>query len=192
MLMQLKATAVYVDLDQWDGYPAERAAIITAVRDHKIENFVALTGDIHTFFTGYLKTNFSDPFEHPTGIELVVGSISSANFSEEIESDLHLPSAPLPAKQFHTPADKLDPLIRLLNPHIEYWNSDTHGYGVLTLTPAHLVCEFKAVASVREPVAEARTLKVFTIKAGEVHLHEGHPSVLDAIKDGLDTAFGKL
>ena len=192
MLMQLKATAVYVDLDQWDGYPAERAAILSAVSTHKVQNFVALTGDIHTFITGYLKTNFSDPFEHPMGIELVVGSISSANFKEEIESDLHLTSAPVPAKQFHTPADQLDPLIRLLNPHIEYWNSDTHGYGILTLTPAHLVCEFKAVSTVREPVAEVKTLKVFTIKAGQTHLHEGHPSVLDAIKDGLDTVFGKL
>jgi alkaline phosphatase D len=55
MLMQLKATAVFFNLDQWDGYPAERAAILGELGAAKVQNLIALTGDIHTFIAGYLK-----------------------------------------------------------------------------------------------------------------------------------------
>jgi alkaline phosphatase D len=185
MLMQLKATAVYVDLDQWDGYPAERNDLLSACRKAKVENLVALTGDIHTFVAGYLKTDYNDPLEEPVGIELVVGSLTSANFKEEIESAIHLPSAPLPAKHFGVPHDQLEPLIRTLNPHIKYWESSTHGYALLTLTPARLMCEFKAVATIREETASVRTLKRLGVHAGKAKLMDGGilGDIAETIKD---------
>lgn len=170
MLMQLKAGLIYVDLDQWDGYQQERNAILNAVKHNHVSNFVALTGDLHTFLAGYLKTDFDNPFESPVGIELMVGSISSANFAEEIESAVPLPSAPLPAKQMGVPPNLLAPVIHVANPWIQYWDSSTHGYGVLTLTPQQLVCEFKAVTTVQQPTADLVPLKTFTVPAGETKL----------------------
>ncbi len=55
MLMQLKLALLYIDLDQWDGYQEERNLILNAVKHGNIKNFVALTGDLHTFLAGYLK-----------------------------------------------------------------------------------------------------------------------------------------
>ena len=171
MLMQLKATAVYVDLDQWDGYGEERKSLLSTFEKAKVENLIAITGDLHTFLAGYLKPDFDNIFASPMGIELMVGSLTSANFEEEIESDVDLPSATVPAKQFKVAPNLLDPLIRGLNPHIKYWDSSTHGYAILTLTPAQLTCEFKAVTTIREPTANLVPLKTFTVPAGKVQLN---------------------
>ncbi len=173
MLMQLKGAGfVYADLDQWDGYPQERNQILKAVSNANVKNFVALTGDLHTFLAGYLKTDFSDLFESPMGVELMVGSLTSANLAEEIESAVSLPSAPLPAKGFGVPPNLLEPLIRLNNPHIQYWDSSTHGYGLLTVTPSQLTCVFKAVTTIRSPSAELVRLKTFTIPVNEVRINQ--------------------
>ncbi len=171
MLMQLKFGPVYIDLDQWDGYQQERNLILNAVKHGHIKNFVAITGDLHTFLAGYLKTDFDNPFESPVGVELMVGSISSANFEEDIKATLELPSAPVPAKQMGIAPNLLDPVIRAANPHIKYWDSSTHGYGVLTITPTLLTCEFKAVTTIREPTASLVPLKTFSIPVNEVKLN---------------------
>ena len=170
MLMQLKLTAIYIDLDQWDGYPQERSLLLSSIRDAGVHNFVALTGDLHTFLAGYLKTDFNNLFERPMGIELMVGSITSANFAEEIEAAVPLSSRALPAKQMGVPPNLLDPVIRLANPHIQYWDSSTHGYGVLTITKSSLTCEFKAVSTITQPTASLVSLKTFTVPVNEVRL----------------------
>jgi alkaline phosphatase D len=171
MLMQLKFALVYIDLDQWDGYQQERNLIFNTVHSAGVKNFVAITGDLHTFLAGYLKRDFDNPFQSPVGIELMVGSISSANLAEDIESAVDLPSAPVPAKHMGIPPNLLDPVIRAANPHIKYWDSSTHGYAVLTITPSLLTCEFKAVSTVREPAATLVPLQTFTIPVNQVKLN---------------------
>jgi alkaline phosphatase D len=173
MLMQLKvAGLIYVDLDQWDGYGKEREAMLGAIHSAGVQNFVALTGDLHTFLAGYLKSNFDNIFASPMGIELMVGSLTSANLAEDIESAVDLPSHPLPGKQFGVPPNALEPLIRLNNPHIQYWDSSTHGYALLSLTPSQLTCVFKAVTSIRDQTADLVTLRTFTVPSGRVHLNQ--------------------
>ena len=171
MLMQLKFGLLYIDLDQWDGYQQERNLILNTIKHGNIKNVVALTGDLHTFLAGYLKTDFDNPFESHVGIELMVGSITSANFAEEIEAALPLTTRPEPAKQIVVPPNMLDPVIRAANPWIQYWDSSTHGYGLLTLTPQQLQCVFKAVTTITEPTADLVTLKTFTIPNGKVELN---------------------
>ena len=136
MLMQLKLGPIYIDLDQWDGYQQERNTILNAVKHGDIKNFVALTGDLHTFLAGYLKTEFSNPFESHVGIELMVGSITSANFAEEIEAAVPLGSRPLPAKQMgrspqhprsrHPRCQSMDRVLGLLHPRLRHPDPDPH------------------------------------------------------------------
>ncbi len=170
MLMQLKLGPVYVELDQWDGYQQERNLILNAVKHGGVKNFVALTGDLHTFLAGYLKTDFDNPFEPHVGIELMVGSLTSANFHEEIDSAVHLPSSPAPAKMMKAAPGLLHAVVRVSNPWIEFFDSSTHGYGVLTVTPEQLVCEFKVVTTITEPTAELVALKTFRVPVNEVKL----------------------
>ncbi len=173
MLMQLKGAGfIYVALDQWDGYPEERESLLDAIQSAGVSNFIALTGDLHTFLAGYLKPDFDDTFASPIGIELMVGSISSANLAEDIESAIDLPSSPVPGKQFGVPPHLLGSLIRFNNPHIQYWDSSTHGYAILDITPSQLVCTFKAVDNIRSQIANMGTLRTFTIPAGQVQLNQ--------------------
>lgn len=171
MLMQLKFGPLFVSLDQWDGYQHERNLILNTVKHGNIKNFIALTGDLHTFLAGYLKTSFSNPFEHNIGIELMVGSLTSSNFTEVIQSAVDPDDAPVPAKMMGVPPDLIEPIIRSANPWIHYWNSSTHGYAVLTLTPQQLVCEFKAVSTIRQPTADLFPLKTFTVPVNQVKLN---------------------
>jgi alkaline phosphatase D len=67
MLMQLKATAVSVDLDQWDGYGEVRKSLLSTFQHANVKNLVAFTGDLHTFADGYLKADFTDIFFSPHG-----------------------------------------------------------------------------------------------------------------------------
>jgi alkaline phosphatase D len=173
MLMQLKFGPLFIDLDQWDGYQQERNAILNVVKHSNIKNFVALTGDLHTFLAGYLKTDFDNPFESHVGIELMVGSITSANFAEEIDSVISLPSRPVPAKQLNVPASVVAGVLRAANPWIEFFNSSTHGYGILTFTAQQLVCQFKSVSTITEPNATLIPLATFTIPANQVKIISG-------------------
>ncbi len=170
MLMQLKLGLIYIDLDQWDGYQQERNAILNVVKHGHIKNFIALTGDLHSFEAGYLKTDFDNPFEPNVGIELMVGSITSANFSEEIEAELPLPSRSIPAKEMKIAAAVVSETVMAANPWIKYFNSSTHGYGVLTITPEQLVCEYKAVSTITEPAATLIPLATFTIPVNKVEI----------------------
>ena len=144
----------------------EQFAYIQLWDDHEFAN------DSHQDFHPDDNTapNTATPFQGPMGVELMVGSISSANFAEEIESAVSLPSAPLPAKQMGVPPNLLDPVIRTANRHIQYWDSSTHGYGVLTITPQQLVCEFKAVTTIQQPTASLVPLKTFTVPVDQVAL----------------------
>ena len=58
------ADGVYVNLDQWDGFQAERREISQAILDANegqgVENFVVITGDIHSYIAGYVRENYDD------------------------------------------------------------------------------------------------------------------------------------
>jgi alkaline phosphatase D len=164
---QLLGTPVpdlFVTLDQWDGYPAERAEIFRAVRDAGIKNFVTITGDLHTFISGYQKVNFNSLTEPPVGVEFVAGSVTSANFSES--SALGPGGTPLP------PVDVITQVLRVSNPHITYFNSATHGYNLIEVGRDALVCTFKAVSTVRSQEATLQTLKTFRVPRDQVLIQE--------------------
>ncbi|WP_348761544.1 alkaline phosphatase D family protein, partial [uncultured Salinisphaera sp.] len=163
---------VFANLDQWDGYPTERAHILSTLRDAGVTNFVALTGDLHTFTAGYLKTDYNDLFERPMGVEFMVGSVSSANLEDQIRSGLNLPSAPMPAERLGLPANKLAPAVRLANPHIHYWNSAAHGYGVLDIDDTAMTCRYMAVDTIAAPDSGVRELKTLRVNNGQVWLHD--------------------
>ena len=52
--------------DGWDGYQAERKELLDFIIDNDIQNVVALTGDIHTFFAGTAGTT-GDTDHRPAG-----------------------------------------------------------------------------------------------------------------------------
>ncbi len=91
---------VYFNLDQWDGYQAERRKISKAMKDandakanvandpNVFDNFVVITGDLHTFIAGYARPDYDEPTapevppEDRVGVCFMGGSVTSSNLIE--------------------------------------------------------------------------------------------------------------
>lgn len=181
MTMQLKILSVFatlflgrkipdlfVNLDQWDGYPVERALIFKAIKEAQVKNFVTITGDLHTFVAGYQKSNFDDQNDPSVGVEFVVGSITSSNLAEQIT--LNSFNVPLPE------IETVTKLIESSNPHIYYFNSVTHGYNIVEVTPKALICTFKVVSNIIKSGGRISTLKVFRVPRDQVLIEDITPA----------------
>jgi alkaline phosphatase D len=88
-IQQLGATDVsdrVVGGDSWDGYPTERAELMTFLRDQAIQNVVVLSGDIHAAFAGTIMDDFDAAAPTPVASELVAPGISSNSLFSFFES----------------------------------------------------------------------------------------------------------
>lgn len=168
----------YFSLDQWDGYPAERADILGQIRDAGVKNFVVLSGDAHLYLASYLRTNFNNPAEAPMGVEFMVGAVSSGNYYDALvdaPTTTPLPNLPAGAQraaQMGLPLDALSPLILAYNPHMVLWNGSTWGYAILTVTPQSAIVDYRVVSTVKEPTATLQQLASFTVPVNQVSISQ--------------------
>ncbi|MGY2126925.1 alkaline phosphatase D family protein [Blastococcus sp. SYSU DS0617] len=119
-------TGVPYNVDQWDGYPAERAKVLGHLRDHGIRDTVFLTGDIHSGWACELP---ADGLTYPVtrrslGVELVCTSVTSDNLDD------------ITGTPPGTTSKVAETAIKVNNPHIKYLDFDSHGFSVLEVTPA--------------------------------------------------------
>ncbi|MHC3994575.1 alkaline phosphatase D family protein [Thiomicrolovo sp. ZZH C-3] len=124
LLEQLPGTgwANVFNVDQWDGYNANRQRIWDYIRDNAIDNVVVLTGDIHTSWAmelaqtpeTYLLTEQMGTTEK-YGVEFVTPSVTSPG----------LPNT----------EGLLEGFISTYDPHIKFTDLSNKGYMLLELTP---------------------------------------------------------
>ena len=150
------APGVPVVQDSWEGYQAERAELTNHIIDRGVENVVAITGDIHTFFTGHF-TNTGRVDGTPAGVELVGGSVTSLGVKETLGG---------------APIENFEEAIRVNNPHMIYADFDMRGYGVLSLYKNRAVCEYKAPATALEKGSPVKRLAAFEIPAGSTDVEQ--------------------
>ena len=119
----------FTNQDSWDGYPAERAALLSGLRKENLHNVVFVTGDIHSTWISDLPIAKNDPaYEAATGkgstaVEFVTPSITSANINELLN---------VPPGSFQTQFFALQ--AKTLNPHIKDVELDNHGYVIVDIT----------------------------------------------------------
>jgi len=134
---------IFDGVDNWMGYVADRQMILD--RFTGTRNPVVLSGDSHVNFVYDLKRDFADPASATVGTELLVTSISSDGdpFVEQT--------------QFTPP---------LKNPQLRFF--DNHrGYVRCTLEPTRLTADFRAVSTVRKPIATVSTTATFVVDDGK-------------------------
>ncbi len=68
---------IYFNLDQWDGYSAERDRLTEFLADDAIANTTVLTGDIHSFWQGPVHLDIEDAASPAVAQEFVCGSVAS-------------------------------------------------------------------------------------------------------------------
>ncbi len=133
----------YMNVDQWDGMRDRRSEILTELV--KLDNVVAVTGDIHAFYAGIPGTN-DDPKQHIT--ELVTSGMSSGTF----RTQLVLQVAADPILSVTPGASDLASAIDDLfldtgtNRHLAYADSARNGFMVVELDGKQVVSTYYAMA----------------------------------------------
>jgi alkaline phosphatase D len=159
------AGGVPVNTDAWDGFEAERRFVAEQVRDRGVDNFVILTGDLHSYLASTVKVDYGAPADTANliGVEFMTPSVTSAALFDLILQGLG---------QSPFASGLSEGAIRAENPHIKFFNSAQHGYSVLTIDRAQ--CEWIAYAIDKNVAsgAERKTLARFRKAIGASDLIE--------------------
>jgi alkaline phosphatase D len=130
--------------DGWDGYVADRQAVLDFVRERGLSNTVVITGDKHQSSVRNVPADFRDIAGRAVATEFVGTSISSGGHDGR------------PTRRGGT-AD---------NPHI-LLDDYLRGYVRVDLTRDVWRTDFRTVASVLTPTADASTLESWAVLRGE-------------------------
>lgn len=123
---------VALNLDQWDGYPAERRSLLKAIDKAGRKGVVFVTGDIHSSWASELPLSAGhygrDARGRVAACEFVAPSITSASVYDTIATSRALAPAAAAAT---TAAEQALPVA---DPWIKQVELTRHGYGVLEVT----------------------------------------------------------
>lgn len=127
------------NVDAWDGYGADRAELLTHIKDNLIDNVAFLTGDIHTSWAADVPIDAEEykTTQESVAVEMVGTSITSDNFDE------------ITGK----PSDVEEAGIPLVNPHVKMVELDSHGYSICEVTKQRLQCEWYFISDREDPNA---------------------------------------
>jgi alkaline phosphatase D len=139
---QLTATPIPYNLDAWDGYAAARETVLTMARTLN-KNLVVLAGDTHNAWASDLATVDGNA----VGVEFGVPSVTSPGF------ETYFPTA--------VPAAVAGAMEQLIGP-LQYAETISRGFVVLTVTPQETRAEYRYVDTIRSKTYKAfvgRTLR---------------------------------
>ncbi|WP_152041239.1 alkaline phosphatase D family protein [Salinigranum salinum] len=157
----------------WDGYTRERMRITEAVAEAGVENFVTLTGDMHSYVAAYQQTSYPGRVTggegvaqgDRIGVEFMTPAITSLNVAEA----LHLTRGR--RKRISEPL--LSWLVPLMNPHIEFFDGHNWGYSVVEFTRDD--CTYVGYAvdkTVDSPDADREVVVAYRVPEGVVQLED--------------------
>jgi alkaline phosphatase D len=137
----------FYGFDSWQGYPQEREQLLQFILANKIEDVIFITGDIHTFITGDVKTNMGTGTT--AAIEFVGGSITSQGLGE-----INLPAGggvviPGNDKNPMTSPAVLSAL-KAANPWVLSADTDHHGFAEVKATTGSFSCKLVRMATIKQ------------------------------------------
>ncbi|WP_300411454.1 alkaline phosphatase D family protein, partial [uncultured Alcanivorax sp.] len=161
---QLRGNLSAINMDQWDGYAADRLKILNHLDDNNIDNVVILTGDIHTSWASEIYRNpgtlLGDLFDKALAAEFVTPAVTSPGFPEGV-------------------AELAGVVIPVANPHIRYVEAKSRGFILVDVPRQRAQGEFYYAQSIesydlRGQINTAKT-KVVTVKSGDSRIIEDQP-----------------
>lgn len=148
------------NMDQWDGYPANRDRIFDTLEANGVRDLIVITGDIHTAWGIELSRNPHDRLTYDRrtgrgviGAEFVAQSITSFNLDEQRGKFV----ARLAADFIKSPKR---------NPHVRHANMMDHGYMLLTITAEHAEAEWIFTRSLKERTLNTKRGQTWRIMHG--------------------------
>jgi alkaline phosphatase D len=138
-------------MDKWDGAIAARDRLFAAIEDAKVNNLIALAGDIHNNWAGELKKNFLDERSATLGVEFVGTSVSTDGDGYDINDNFKRRVA----KQ----------------PYVKFFNNQ-RGYVRNVVTPDRWQADFQVLDKVTVPDGRMTTRKSLVVENGKSGIAE--------------------
>lgn len=165
LTMSLKIGAAdaefYLNKDAWDGYRNERERIMNHIAHEGIDDFITLTGDMHSYMAGYQQTGYDLLVDdEKVGVEFMTPAVTSTNLAERV-----------PGSETLSWFDISEAAVTLTNPHVEFFDSSEWGYSVVEFTPE--ACTYTAYSvdkTVDSSDAEKRRLRTLRVPEGDVKI----------------------
>lgn len=154
-----------VNRDQWDGFDSEREAIFSLVGDQNatdgIDNFIVLTGDIHTSWAIDLV---DDPRKRtPPSMAAAPSPVQASQF---YGVEFVTPSITSPG--LADPGGGLATGLLTNNPHMHYVDLVNRGYSIMEVTPAAITNTWFHLNSITDVEDEGQTVaRVYRVLEGE-------------------------
>ena len=139
----LGAVGAPLNLDAWDGYPAERARLYAKVREAN-GRLVVLSGDSHAAWA----SNLHDA-EGQVGVEFGATAVSS----------------PQPSYSRALPGAPMAQMVADASPDLEWCEFEPRGFLVLSLTPERAECRMIGLSTIMESAFETSERARFTVAA---------------------------
>jgi alkaline phosphatase D len=154
-MLGLPGEGLAVNPDQWDGYTHDRRELLGHLKDHGIGNTVFLTGDIHSAWAADVPYEAATyPASGSVATEFVVTSVSSDN----VDDFLHV--APQTLSLVGVAA------IEAANRHVKWVDLDSHGYGVLDITPQAVQMDYYVLSDRTRKDATTRWTRSYRTRTG--------------------------
>ncbi|MBP1207242.1 alkaline phosphatase D [Duganella sp. 1411] len=144
--LQLAAPKVPYNLDAWDGYQAARETVLNMARTLN-KNLVVLAGDTHNAWA----SDLADVNGQAVGVEFGVPSVTSPGFES------YFPTA--------APAMVAAGMEQLIGP-LQYAETASRGFVVLTVTPGEARAEYRYVDTVQSKTYTASVGKTLRMLPG--------------------------
>ncbi|MGW4891184.1 alkaline phosphatase D family protein, partial [Kitasatospora sp. NPDC004240] len=154
-LLGLPEEGLAVNTDQWDGYTHDRRELLGHLRSQGIRNTVFLTGDIHSAWAADVPNEAATyPLSGSVATEFVVTSVTSDNIDDILKvapQTLSLAAATA---------------LKAANPHIKWIDLDSHGYGVLDITPDHTQMDYYVLSDRTRKDATSKWARSYRTASG--------------------------
>jgi alkaline phosphatase D len=142
MFSPLTFFGIPANSDQWDGYSFERQRLIDSIKGNNIDNFVVLTGDIHTAWSNNIPAPGGN-----VGVEFVCTSVTSPGLSFGASS-----------------------LIQFFNPHVRYVNTEEHGYLLMDFNASRAQGDHVFITTKLAIDTSASVASSYQVSSGAVNL----------------------
>ena len=140
------------DEDQWDGYPAERDAVLE--KFSALDDVIVLSADIHVSVASQLSRNGS-----AVAVEITAPSLTSQNLDEKLKLDPRDETIIASEKEF---TEALD--------HVEWCEFSGHGCVVCDVDRERLRAEWWLVDGVLEPLPGESLAAAYEVRRGSPEL----------------------
>lgn len=137
------------NLDAWDGYAAQRDALLQQIGDMN-KSLLVLAGDTHNGWASLIKNKD----QQVTGVELATPSVSSPGMEKYLKLDLET------VKQF-------EQVLPEVIDDLQYCDLTQRGYSVLHITPDAISAQWVFVDTVLSEDYQIAETKTFTFNPGE-------------------------